>query len=74
VIVLRILGDRLSDNERVKALLAQHGFEYVDGAFVPTAILDQREARYLPPSSASELAKAMKRLVDGDETPIASSD
>jgi hypothetical protein len=35
---------------------------------VPTAQIDQREARYLPPSSASELAKAMKRLVDGDET------
>jgi hypothetical protein len=68
LIALRILGGHLSGNERVRTLLAQHGFEYVDGTFVPTAILDQREARYLPPSSAAELAKAMKRLVDGDET------
>jgi hypothetical protein len=48
--------------------LGQHGFEFVDGTFVPAAILDQREARYLPSSSASELAKAVKRLVEGDET------
>jgi len=68
VIVLRILGDSLSENEQVKALLARHGFEYVDGTFIPTAMLDERESRYLPPSSASELAKAMKRLVDGDES------
>ena len=68
MIGLRILGDGLSDNERVKTLLAHHGFEYVESTFVPTAILDQREARYLPKSSASELAKAMKRLIDGDES------
>jgi hypothetical protein len=65
---LRILANRFSDSENVKALFLQHGFEYVDGTFVPTALLDQREARYLPHSSAGELAKAMKRLVDGDET------
>jgi len=65
---LRVLGSRLSDNDQVRHLLMEHGFEYIDGTFVPTGLLDQREARYLPPSSASELAKAMKRLVDGDET------
>jgi hypothetical protein len=65
---LRILASRFADSETVRELFAQHGYEYLDGTFVPTAILDQRESRYLPKSSASELAKAMKRLVDGDET------
>lgn len=65
---LRVLASRLSDNQNVRTLFVQHGFEYVDGTFVPVNLLDQREARYLPPSSASELARAMKRLVDGDES------
>jgi hypothetical protein len=65
---LRVLADRFSDSDRVRHLFAQHGYEYVDGTVVPVALLDQREALYLPASSASELAKAMKRLVDGDET------
>jgi hypothetical protein len=67
-VALRILAGRFADREGVRTLFAQHGFEYVDGTFIPAALLDQREARYLPTSSASELAKAMKRLVDGDET------
>lgn len=65
---LRILAGRFSASEQVRDLFARHGFEYLDGSFVPIGMLDQREARYLPPSSASELAKAMKRLTDGDET------
>lgn len=58
----------LADRENARSLFAQHGYEYLDGTFVQTGLLDQREARFLPQSSASELAKAMKRLVDGDET------
>ncbi|MBN8995224.1 MAG: hypothetical protein J0H94_08355 [Rhizobiales bacterium] len=65
---LSIFAAHFSKSEQVQNLFGLHGFEYVDGTFIPTALLDQREARYLPPSSASELAKAMKRLVDGDET------
>ncbi len=65
---LRILADQFSDSECVRLLFSQHGYEYVNGTYVPVALLDQREAPYLPPSSATELAKAMKRLVDGDET------
>lgn len=65
---LRILAGRFSASETVRNLFALHGYECLDGTFVPTGMLDQREARYLPPSSASELAKAMKRLTDGDET------
>jgi hypothetical protein len=65
---LRILADQFADRENVRSLFAQHGYEYLEGTVVQTGLLDQREARFLPPSSASELAKAMKRLVDGDET------
>lgn len=65
---VQILANQFSSSENVRKLFALHGYQYVDGTFVPTAQLDQREARYLPPTSASELAKATKRLVDGDET------
>jgi hypothetical protein len=65
---LRILASRFSDSENVRALFSLHGYEYIGGTFVPTTLLDQREARHLPSSSAAELAKAMKRLSDGDET------
>ena len=64
---LRILANRFAESEWVRSLFSQHGYEHVDGTFVPIALLDQREARYLPPSSASELAKSMKRLIEGDE-------
>ena len=67
-IALRILADQFSDSECVRVLFSQHGYEYVDGTYVPVALLDRREALYLPPSSAIELTKAMKRLVDEDET------
>lgn len=65
---LRILANRFANSENVQRLFAQHGFQFVDGTFVPIALIDQREARYLPETSASELAKAMKRLVENDET------
>lgn len=65
---IRILADRFADSEHVKHLFATHGYQYIDGTFVPIGLLDEREARYLPASSASELAKAMKRLVEEDET------
>lgn len=68
VSAVRILANRFAESEQVRSLFAQHGYQYVDGTFVPIAFLDQREARYLPPSSASELARAMKRLVEDDET------
>ena len=65
---IRVLADRFSNIEQVRLLFAQHGYDYIGGTFVPVAFLDQREARHLPLSSSSELARAMKRLVDGDET------
>ncbi len=68
VTAVRILADHFSESEDVRLFFSRHGFQYVGGAFVPVAFLDQRESLYLPSSSAAELAKAMKRLVDEDET------
>jgi hypothetical protein len=70
---LRILAERLvsrSDELQasVQGILGRHGFHFIDGAFVPVGLLDAREARFLPSSSASELARATARLVDGDES------
>lgn len=65
---LNILANRFADNDDVANLLAQHGYVHIEGAFVPIGLFDQREAQHLPPQSASELARATKRLVDGDET------
>ncbi|MEQ1638329.1 MAG: hypothetical protein ABL903_16740 [Methylococcales bacterium] len=73
VTTLQILAQKLIIEtprleESVRNLLGQHGFQFIDNAFVPIGILDAREALYLPPSSASELARAMKRLIEGDES------
>ncbi len=73
ITTLRVLAQKLIAKtpeleESVRNLLGQHGFQFVDNSFVPIGILDAREALYLPSSSASELAKAMKRLIEGDES------
>jgi len=56
------------DKERVTRLLAKHGYQFVDGSFVPVEMLDAREARYLPASASAVLARATARLVEGDES------
>lgn len=70
---LRILAERLVSRSgeldaAVREILGRHGFQFIDGVFVPVGMLDQRESRYLPPTAASEIAKATARLVDGDES------
>jgi hypothetical protein len=49
-------------------LMAQHGFDFRNGAFVPVGLLDDREANYLPKQSQTELSAAFDRLVKGDES------
>lgn len=71
VIALCILAERLvADNPtlaaEVQKVLGKHGFQYLDGAFVPVGVLDAREAVHLPTRSASELARAAARLAAGD--------
>lgn len=73
VTALRILADQLvSKNPEleigVQEILGRHGFQFVSGSFVPIGILDSRESAFLPQSSASEIAHAMARLIDGDES------
>jgi len=49
-------------------LLEQHGFRFVDGAFVSLNISDERERAFLPPQAYDEIAKAGARLCVGDES------
>lgn len=69
---LPILAEQLvaantgTGSEELTHLLGQHGFQYLNGKFVPIGLLDEREARHLPTTSASELAKAVSRLADGE--------
>jgi hypothetical protein len=69
---IRVLAQRLMQegrpetSESVKALLREHGFQYVGGVFVPVGFFDEREARYIPQSALAEISTALSRLVTGD--------
>jgi len=52
--------------ESVQEILGKHGYQFIDGSFVPVGLLDQREAKFLPTSSATEIARATSRLINGD--------
>jgi len=70
---LPILADaiaRISDDNRndLTRLLGQHGYQYIDGTFVPVGLIDEREARHLPQTATAELTKAIGRLADNDES------
>lgn len=59
-------GDRPRD--RLIHLLGQHGYQFYNGALVQVGALDAREAQHLPRTATSELAKAISRLADNDES------
>ncbi len=69
---VRILAQQMMEGrneavrESVAKLLREHGFHYLNGTFVPIDFFDERETQFLPPSSLSEISKAMSRLVQGD--------
>ena len=68
---LRILAERLTgQNSELDAstqdILGYHGYQFVDGNFVPVQELDAREAQFISPSAATELGRAMSRLIEGD--------
>lgn len=68
---LRILAEQLTkDNPELAAstqdILGRHGFQFVEGNFVPVRELDAREAQFIPPLAATELGRAMSRLIEGD--------
>lgn len=71
VTALQILAGELvrgrSDQpDELQVLLGQHGFQFLDGQFVGVGVLDAREAAFLPPTSAAELARAAGRLAASD--------
>jgi len=68
---IRILASRLCAvssevAESVTKLLHDHGFELIDGSFVPIGFFDEREAHFLPEASAADLSTAISRLLGGD--------
>jgi hypothetical protein len=70
---LRMLAEGLiahggSPAAGMREILGRHGYLFIEGSFVPIGLLDARERPFLPPTSASELARATARLVDGDYT------
>jgi hypothetical protein len=64
--VLPILAGHLSA-ESANKLVKPHGYQFVDGHFVPLAAADARESRFMPPSSAEQISTAFDRLSVGDE-------
>ena len=64
---LRALADSLADGQ-VRDDMAKLGYDFVAGTFVSVEQYDRREAEFLPPTSASQLAKALARLSEGDES------
>jgi hypothetical protein len=59
-----ITSEKPEERDALTRLLQQHGYQYLDGKFVPVRLLDEREARHLPPTAASELTNAITRLTD----------
>ena len=70
---LRILAERLMEHNpdlqtSTQDILGRHGYQFIDGNFIPVHELDAREAGFVPKSAANELGRAMSRLIDGDYT------
>src|ERR1700730_15600104 len=67
---LGILAERLgsSEDDDLTRLLRQHEYEFRNGAFLPIALVDDREAPYLPGTAITELSKALSRLAGDDES------
>ncbi len=68
---LRILAERLTEHNseldaNTQDILGRHGYQFIDGNFVPVQELDAREAQFIPQSAATELGRAMSRLIEGD--------
>ena len=68
LITERVGDERVRAKERLSKLLGQHGFQYVNGSFLPVGLIDERESRFLPETSYAHLAAAFRELVSGDES------
>lgn len=72
-IALRIIAEKLVESnaklsEKIQTLIGKHGYQFIDGNFVPVKMLDARESKFIPSSSAAEIARATSRLISGDYT------
>ena len=76
---LPILAEQISTenggNERAELirLLEQHGYQYIDGVFVPVGLIDAREVPHLPEQARADLSRAMTFLAEGDNDDVAIS-
>jgi hypothetical protein len=54
--------------EELTWLLKQHGYQYLDGHFLPIGLIDEREKQFMPTSAVERISTAINRLADGDES------
>ena len=67
IIAEGIIKSRSDHEEELVRLLTQHGYQYIDGAFIPVGLVDEREKAFIPPSSVEQISTAIDRLASGDE-------
>jgi hypothetical protein len=68
ILANEIAATSAEERKDLTRLLHQHGYEYINGTFVPVGLIDEREARFMPPTAAEQISSAFSRLVDGDES------
>lgn len=68
ILAERVMGAGDQACDRLTHLLQQHGYQFYSGTFIQVGVLDEREVRHLPQTAKSELAKAVSRLADNDES------
>ena len=61
------------ERDELTRLLGQHGYQYIDGAFVPVGLIDAREVLHLPEQARADLSRAMTFLADGDNDDVAAA-
>jgi hypothetical protein len=69
---LRILAESIAANseshQRVQQLLQRHGFQFIDGIFLPVGTIDALERYFLPATAFDQITSALNRLANGDES------
>jgi len=68
ILAERLVARNAALETSVQEILGKHGFQFLQGSFVPVGTLDAREGKFLPRSAVSELARATSRLVAGDDS------
>ncbi len=68
ILAERLIGRNPELDASTQDILGRHGFQFVAGNFVPVHELDAREAKFIPPSAATEIGRAMSRLIEGDHS------